>query len=517
MERSWLQNNINLRNKFLELTKKALTASVETYAPLGHSGLLPSDVVFNQLIYGAGTSEASSYSLMATKPWFLNKCPIGIFPGALTQPDAFFEQEVAHEMFHCFQGKNIFTWLNGRYSEQKWWLEGTAEYFANVVYPDANEEHTRTGDVDARTPTTSLFHMDYDNFLFFQHMGNEFSNEDILLTLGILPLSGDESVFAASLNGALPGEGADPFYHLFGEYYLDRTIHDTGSVVAPVNPQLGPLMGMGALGTDQYAARPYQPNWFRLSFPEKKKYSLSITTEGEGLYSTRPSGTRGNWGPLPDVIDTSCGAEEYTVLLTNVTPGSSYKFNIAVQNIVPKETCEHCLQGTWEIIPESFDAYMRSIISQVARLNSATVDNIFLTFDDETGLATFTWDNAIVDETKVGLSAENTQGTLVPDMQIVIKVEGTSTSGFDDVEGAIPGQGTITFGPAEGLLDVRIAINGNCQGSEPYNARDLNWTSAEQATYECIEDTLILTPVMPGLRVEPLRFQRMIPVPPPLP
>jgi hypothetical protein len=200
--------------------------------------------------------------------------------------------------------------------------------------------------------------------------------------------------------------------------------------------------------------------------------------------------------------------------MTNTTPDANFGLEVKVDRTC-KETCVTptpgpCLPGTWQLIPESFDAYMRSIISLVARFNSATVDSLTVTFDAGAGLITYNWVNAVVDETKVGLSSENAQGGISPDTKMVMTLNGSTTSPYQDAQ-STPGQGTITYGPGEGKLTVNLSLNGIDNGSSSYNAEDLPWTSSSRATYECSQNTLTLTPVMPGIQVEPLRFHRMTP------
>jgi hypothetical protein len=498
------------RTQLLNWTRDALTAAANEYGPLAFHTLLPTDVVFNQLAYRPNHTGLPDPTQGMVTENRRDHCIIGIFPTAFNWPDTVFQQELAHELFHCFQINNMVSAMAAHYPQRKWWYEGSAEYFSNIVYPDNNTEYNFIGWLDAHSPTTSLFHMNYDNFLFFQHMGNQYDKTYVLNVLFHLPGSGAEADYAAALDEFLP-TNADDFYHSYGQGYLDGSIQDSGVTTAPVYPLPGDEMDMVSSNGYQTSASPWMLTWFRLKFPEKYKYTLTMTTSGDGRSSARRSGTTGNWGALPGVINTACGQREYTVLMTNTTPGSSYQFEVTVQNRVRKENCDRCVLGTWELIPESFDPYMRSIISQVARLNSATVGRYTVTFDGLTGLATHIWESAVVDETKVGLSTTNSQGTFVPDMQIVITMNGTTTSEFDAEEGATPHQGRITYGPAGGLLDVRTSINGVCLGNTQYNARDMNWTSAEQATYVCSADTLILTPVMAGLQVEPLRFRRITP------
>ena len=168
-----------------------------------------------------------------------------------------------------------------------------------------------------------------------------------------------------------------------------------------------------------------------------------------------------------------------------------------------------CLPGTWQLVPESFDPYMRSILSEVVELNSARVAGLAVTFDAQAAKATHRWDEAVVDETKVGQA-----GT--PDMELVLTLSGTTVSPYADHPGTAPGAGTLIYGPAEGNLTGRISINGQDIGTIPSDASDLNWTTAEEATYVCNGDLLKLTPVLPGFNVEALRFNR-VSAPPPAP
>jgi hypothetical protein len=173
------------------------------------------------------------------------------------------------------------------------------------------------------------------------------------------------------------------------------------------------------------------------------------------------------------------------------------------------ESTGQCLLGTWELTPESFDPYIRSIISSVTRLNTATVDRMTLTFDGGTQLAAYTWENAVVDSTKVGLSSENSAGGISPDTQMVMTINGTTTSPFNNLPGDTASQGNVTFGSSEGQLTIQIVLNGIDTGSEAVNAGELGWAANATAAYECSGDTLNLTPLIEGIQVSPMRLHRI--------
>ena len=173
------------------------------------------------------------------------------------------------------------------------------------------------------------------------------------------------------------------------------------------------------------------------------------------------------------------------------------------------ESTGQCLLGTWELNPESFDPYIRSILSPVTRLNSATVERMTLTFDGGSELATYTWENAVVDSTKVGLSSENSAGGISPDTQMVMTINGTTTSPFKDLPGGVSGQGDVTFGSTQGQLTMQIVLNGIDTGTEPIDAGELGWAGNATAAYECSTDSLNLTPMIEGIQVSPMRLRRV--------
>jgi hypothetical protein len=523
IERNWLGQDAQTRMSRITLAKEGLSDAAATYLEYANNGLLRTDVIFNQLTdRDPATNQERPKVLMATLPTMGQVCRIGIFPRSFSLVDDFFRQDVAHEMFHCFQGNNLVDTAGANISAIAWWLEGTAEYWSNVVYPDVNEEHTRTKSLDDLIRTTPLFLIRYPNFLFFQYMANKFGNRPELAVLSWLPPDGDETAFATELNARLP-DPAD-FYHSFGEGYLDGSIPDTGSVNAPVHAGEGIPVRMDQVNSYEAVAHPYQPNWIHLIFPKSLKYVVSVSEDGSGRHSVRPDGNTGIWWQqLPSEVDTSCGGLDYTVLLTNVQPASDYYFKVTVQDRKPKPACEtpvpvagDCLLGRWELMTDSYPAYAQSIVSQTtARLDSATIQGATFDFDGKTGICTQTIvDEAVTLTQKGGGTIDPQTDVFTPDVQIVVGVSGTVTPSFEHTVDAKTGVGTILYRPGEGSLLIRVAINGVESPATTMDARELNYMSSERATYVCSGDTLIYTPDR-GAAVAPLRFRRVSAAPSP--
>jgi hypothetical protein len=93
-----------------------------------------------------------------------------------------YKQVVAHELFHCVQD---YSFPNTKpYGTHSWWMEGSADYFSNLVYPQADLEWEFLNLFDSKSPNVSILDMTYENFVFFQFMGNKYSPEvlvDILM------------------------------------------------------------------------------------------------------------------------------------------------------------------------------------------------------------------------------------------------------------------------------------------------------------------------------------------------
>jgi len=509
IDRDWLNIGVTRRLDLMRWASDALYDSAAVYSVLSRGGILPTDLIFNQLAHTSASGGTTQAEMAATHNAERTKCTIGTFPLSYSLNEQYFKQDVAHEMFHCFQFKEIFNLYDVNQDEILWWMEGSAEYFGNTVYPDYNEEYRRIDGLDGWIRLRNTFHLDYMNFLFFQNMANEYtSDRDVVNTLQRLPTEGNDSTFASALVN-IYGSGTGDFFHRFGQGYLDYSIADTSGSNVPVHPQQGNVTSMLTANIFRGMAYPWQPSWFRLDFPEEYKYTLSISTEGEGQYSARSTGSMGGWGPLAAEVDAVCGSKEYMVLLSCTAPGATYDMEVEVVSRVhedQEQECEEdCLPGLWKLKPDSFYIYMASILEGNSRLDSATADGMTINFDDLTGQATFTWDNGVVTQTKVGMGSENSQGTIVPDTQIVTAVSGNSVQTFDFTETRETGTGTITFGEPQGAYTTQIWMNGNNLGASTISANEFSWAALTSASYTCDEHELTLYLPFAG---SPLVFEK---------
>ena len=159
----------------------------------------------------------------------LSTCRIGIFPNGLEGSPESLEQTIAHEMFHCYQYRNLSEQtLNLPNAIIDWWKEGSAEFFGATVYPDNNDEFQFNGDFRTSVAHDSLFGMSYANYLFFQYLARE----------GGLGLPGvidnvlqhmptDGNIFTQS-NALASVPGINDLFHDFTRAYADHRLTDWG-------------------------------------------------------------------------------------------------------------------------------------------------------------------------------------------------------------------------------------------------------------------------------------------------
>jgi hypothetical protein len=209
-------------SEFMRYVAAAETALRDSKREIGaYLEIQDIDLLFSSLpIPGLATAWAAVPKMGSEQlDW---PCPIIVFPPALADSIDMYKQAIAHEMFHC---ASFFLKGATSYKVARWWAEGMATHFSNVVYPEVNLEYWFLPYFDAKSPSKWLMDMSYENFVFFQYLENRFGNEYIVRLLNALPLGGTQSSQASAL--ANFGD-MEIIFHEFGEAYMNHQIFDTG-------------------------------------------------------------------------------------------------------------------------------------------------------------------------------------------------------------------------------------------------------------------------------------------------
>jgi hypothetical protein len=279
------------------------------------------DLVFTVL----GDSRGSNVLAMVPT-WDRDaNCQVIIYPSALDRGLAVFQQTVAHEVFHCFQLWNFpGHTAEGYRSGGEWWVEGSAEYFSNVVYPATNDEWRRVELFDRRSATLPLHRLSYDATVFFQYLGNTIGDAAVIELFKTFPAANSAQA-GADLLAALPGMQST--FHGFAQAWADRAIADTGGGFLPTTVYIDPL-NQNLIDTDLWfsvEAPPFLLQRYLLAFAPQNWYEVATRYEGaSGLASARFWDSPGRWGELPVEVRLGCETQlVYFYVLTSATSGAA--------------------------------------------------------------------------------------------------------------------------------------------------------------------------------------------------
>lgn len=381
--------------RLLEPTLEALQRSLETYNPYGPEAVAGTDIVFTDLPMRVGTRVRGDVLAAADERLIDTagdragdlRCHVAVFPVAVDLAVAgegsaegggesygAFRQTIAHELFHCYQMTNLGLLprplapagsVGGDPTE--WWVEGSAEYFASVVYPSVNAEFDYLDDLDSVSPNSSLITYSYPAYAFFEYLDAQGGMTPEGVVDGILrelPVAGSFDDQQAAVAG-LPGM-ADAF-HEFGRSYLDKQLQDLGGGVVPLHPQPGESASFGVgPGEAHFTLDPFVLHRYRLSFADHTRFTVTQQTEGVNRNAARPASAPGAWSEMPPEVNTDCGDSEYVLLATSVVPPGAEAVTVDIntrgRQLEEDQPCDECVVGSWVLDNGSYLAHLGGLM-----------------------------------------------------------------------------------------------------------------------------------------------------------
>jgi hypothetical protein len=432
-----------------------------------------------------------------------------------TSPQDFgiFKQTVAHEMFHCFTAWNYPAhWtagFQGAYDVLDWWLEGAAEYFSNVVYPATNDEWLRMDEWKVNSATTSVVFMTYDNFGFFQYLGNVLGNNGLLSLLAKTPTSGDEVTQAVAL-AAHPG--MEGLFHDYARSFMDGKIQDSAGagVYLSTTPVYVPpeyRLDIAAPEILHLSSPPFVLMRYGLIFKQGRQYMLAPVLSGApGLDASRPRDVPGAWTDLPPKVTAACDEVRYFELVTSTTESAS-DFDVEL-TITTEEgaACDKCLIGTWDLNIPSFTEYSEAPFAETPGLYQ---------FDAAGGLWRFRFR---ADGTMKGefdffytYSLHQEGGDFGADIVTngKIDIDGTGEGNY-----LSDGLSNLTFTLAKDSVSLtdEIYINGQKVDASMFGSMSggYGYAGADNTIYSCdIEAGILLINVAPQANLPPIQYDRV--------
>ena len=351
---------VTLPPAFLELIKKGLE---EADAALRHLGARKNigtgvHVIITSLLDDPDPDEQA----LAAAEYVRGSCYLMIYPGSWQTESglASIKFTMAHEIFHCLQ----YAELPVRLLEAEppgstanyWWVEGSAEWFGFVAYPDT----PFTGDSQAyelHGNTRDLTSFNIDAWPFFAWYADEYGHENVMSYLEGLPARPHDAEVVTKF--ALTDEQWAQFATRFGAYTI-RLLG--GRQFNP--PGIRALREPRTIEADgNYSfARPVGQLFRKEIILSPGKWALAPRTSGAEMHV---SGI--NWKNDPDgawlkfdkeiILETNCEEEGHTAIVGFGSSSGSADFEFTAKRIGDScdATCgdlpatrDRCVVGWWE-------------------------------------------------------------------------------------------------------------------------------------------------------------------------
>ncbi len=265
-------------------------------------------------------------------------CVVKVRAAAL-RPARYYQQLLAHELFHCFQfkqvGSDVFFAAD---RAGGWWYEGTAEYFSNVVYPAHDFEHENLGRLRRLEPGQSIFELSYENFAFFQHFANRQGNAAVVEFMTTMPPGGGR---AAQMAAASAWPGMDELFHDFARAFVSDGIIDSSGEAIRIRADHqtlgrhtinhpGEIFRIPDLGE-------FEIHRILMDFPERREFDLEQDFSAGIRTGAQEGGPLSLWEELPDPIETCDAPQKWRLLLTTTAVGAEEPAALKVVDITSAE------------------------------------------------------------------------------------------------------------------------------------------------------------------------------------
>jgi len=501
-------------------TLSALKKSVATYSKFG--SLHNINVVFS-----ASQPEVEYYQ--NTNAWKASldasdTCPVVVLPRGMSSSKDIYKQIIAHEVFHCFQDWNMTT---HPYFTHSWWMEGSAEYFSNVVYPDVNDEQEWVDNYYQRSIDNPMIEkggktkqiMDYENFLFFQFLGNKFGEDGVITFLEDLSSQGGISAQKDYLINF------SDMHKLFQEFVIrtmvgeikdtnGKNINSPGGRLSFGQDQITDIQGEG---NQTVSIEPFVAGRFLVRYQQEQRYLQTHTQDDHVLHAVRSFAedkkniqAASSWYLLPDDVRSFCDRDEIFALAMTTFEDEG-NLDIGVDK-VEQAACDPCLLGTWAMDNEAFAAYLQESMNEAVA--ESGVEGMSFSVQEVSGALTLTFN----EKGRMVLASDGLEVPVkaggVMDTTVVITAEGAASYSADgevitgsDYKYEAEGTGGLDFGQfSTGEVSVHLTLPQLVQFGTMFGAEAPDLSETE-TSYACSQDSLRWMTDQPN----PLLFVRSTP------
>lgn len=243
--------------------------------------------------------------------------------------------------------------------EDRWWREGSAEYFSNVVYPEFDNEHERIVNFDPGSTSNPLTEMDYENAIFFQYLANRRGNAAVLDLLSAAAGGSGETALRSL-------DGADDLWQEFVVAAVAGAVSDPGGDAWPRLKKGTGRKRISAVGEVRFETRPFVATRYLVEYEKEKRFVQ--TAEQEPLHASVEVDEVTNveaWTRLPPEIRSECKEPDKRILVTTSIESEPLPVKVAT---VEKASCDPCVLGAWQMDLLTFETYMMGVFEAIGGL-----------------------------------------------------------------------------------------------------------------------------------------------------
>lgn len=320
---------------------------------MGQLDLADVSVMLTSLEYEGEEDADAHATAWSPRP---NECFITFYKQNETISAEEFVFTYAHELFHCIQQK---TWgPRATYTASMWWVEGSAEYFANLVQIGTGYSDDYYRGFDNESVRKSLIDMTYQNVVFFLWLGQKRDPAGVRIALQAMPDSDVRDDHLNALRSIAPLDD----WNNFAEDYMNGDIRQPGGRAVPRAASAREIVSIASARAISLTASAYVLARYGYNFVAGKTYKLRL--DAPDTLRMRMAEHSGLWrDPPPRVL--ACDEDKpFRVLLLTVEDEASGELIVDDPEELDQRAC--CLIGDWAPTEESLSARAAMILESAA-------------------------------------------------------------------------------------------------------------------------------------------------------
>jgi hypothetical protein len=256
----------------------------------------------------------------------------------------------AHEIFHCIQKK---TWPSRMVPGGTWWIESTAEYFANLVQQGTRYSDDFVADFDRQSNTRSVLDMTYPNVVLFFWLGQNGGPGAIRTSIEMMPDVSSCGAQLAALQLAVP---RGPWTRFGQEYYDGKVRQPGGRLIASPRAAAQTPLTIGGTGSHVLSTPDaYVLTRREVTFEKGRSYGLTLTPTTPHV-QTRMTHRVGNpWDKPPPRVNACSENMAYRVIVTSTEASGTNQLGVEASPRLAEGAC--CLIGKWSPTPPTLASF----------------------------------------------------------------------------------------------------------------------------------------------------------------